>query len=71
MRILHSLVIAAGLAVAMGHASAACVRCAPIENVSDYKSSINLNAAEGQIHKNHNSWIFNLAKGVNAQTALL
>jgi hypothetical protein len=36
-----------------------------------YKSSINLNEGGGEIHKNYNSWIMNLAKGVNAQTLIL
>lgn len=36
-----------------------------------YRSSINLNEGGGEIHKNYNSWVQNLAKGVNAQTQIL
>ena len=36
-----------------------------------YKTSINLDAAEGQIHKNYNSWVQNLAKGIQGQAQLL
>ena len=32
-----------------------------------YKNSTNLDAADGQIHKNYNGWIQNLSKGINAQ----
>ena len=32
-----------------------------------YKSSENLDAADGQIHNNYNGWIKNLAKGIDAQ----
>ncbi|MDB5999765.1 MAG: hypothetical protein JWP52_1464 [Rhizobacter sp.] len=32
-----------------------------------YKSSIELDAADGQIHKNYNGWIQNLSRGINAQ----
>lgn len=35
-----------------------------------YRSSINLNEQDGQIHKNYNGWINNLAKGINSQTML-
>jgi hypothetical protein len=35
-----------------------------------YLSSINLDAGEGQIHRNYNGWISNLAKGINAQVLL-
>ena len=34
-----------------------------------YKNSTNLDASEGQIHKNYNGWIQNLSKGINAQLA--
>ena len=34
-----------------------------------YKNSTNLEAADGQIHKNYNGWIQNLNKGINAQLA--
>lgn len=33
----------------------------------NYKSSVNLNEGEGEIHKNYNSWIRNLARGIDAQ----
>lgn len=33
----------------------------------NYKNSTNLDAADGQIHKNYNGWIQNLSKGINAQ----
>ncbi|MEO7744184.1 MAG: hypothetical protein ABIR98_14700 [Usitatibacter sp.] len=33
----------------------------------NYKNSTNLDAADGQIHKNYNGWIQNLNKGINAQ----
>ena len=33
----------------------------------NYKSSVNLNEEEGQIHKNYNGWIQNLSRGINAQ----
>jgi len=33
----------------------------------NYKSSENLDAADGQIHNNYNGWIKNLAKGIDAQ----
>lgn len=36
-----------------------------------YKSSINLDEADGEIHKNYNGWIQNLAKGINAQIAVI
>ena len=36
-----------------------------------YRSSINLNAGGGEIHKNYNGWVQNLAKGINAQTRIL
>jgi hypothetical protein len=32
-----------------------------------YKSSVNLNEGDGQIHKNYNGWIQNLTRGINAQ----
>jgi hypothetical protein len=32
-----------------------------------YKSSSNLDAADGQIHKNYNGWIQNLSRGITAQ----
>lgn len=32
-----------------------------------YKSSINLDATEGQIHKNYNGWIQNLHRGITGQ----
>jgi hypothetical protein len=32
-----------------------------------YKSSINLDEKDGQIHRNYNSWIQNLTKGINGQ----
>ncbi len=32
-----------------------------------YKSSVNLDAADGQIHKNYNGWIHNLSRDINAQ----
>lgn len=34
-----------------------------------YKSSVNLKADNGKIHKNYNGWITNLANGINAQLA--
>lgn len=34
-----------------------------------YKNSTNLDAADGQIHKNYNGWIQNLNKNINAQLA--
>ena len=33
----------------------------------NYKTSTNLDAADGKIHKNYNGWIQNLSKGINAQ----
>ena len=33
----------------------------------NYKNSTNLEAADGQIHKNYNGWIQNLNKNINAQ----
>lgn len=36
-----------------------------------YKSSINLDAADGQIHKNYNGWISNLKKGIATQLLLI
>ena len=33
----------------------------------NYKSSVNLDEADGQIHNNYNGWIKNLAKGIDAQ----
>ena len=35
-----------------------------------YRSSIDLNEGDGQIHKNYNGWIKNLNKGINAQLLL-
>jgi len=35
-----------------------------------YKSSINLDESNGQIHKAYNGWILNLTKGINTQAAL-
>ncbi|MEZ2742255.1 hypothetical protein ACBP93_06405 [Paenalcaligenes hominis] len=35
-----------------------------------YKSSVNLNAADGKIHKNYNGWITNLKNGINNQLAI-
>ena len=35
-----------------------------------YKSSINLDEADGQIHRNYNGWIQNLTKGINNQALL-
>lgn len=32
-----------------------------------YKSSVNLDEGDGQIHKNYNGWIQNLTRGINAQ----
>ena len=32
-----------------------------------YRSSINLDEKDGQIHKNYNGWIQNLTRGINAQ----
>jgi hypothetical protein len=32
-----------------------------------YRSSTNLNEANGNIHKNYNGWIQNLTRGINAQ----
>jgi hypothetical protein len=34
-----------------------------------YKSSVDLQEAGGQIHKNYNGWIQNLTRGINAQLA--
>ena len=34
-----------------------------------YKSSVNLDEADGQIHKNYNGWIQNLTRGINAQVS--
>lgn len=36
-----------------------------------YRSSVNLDEKNGNIHKNYNGWIQNLTKGINAQLALL
>lgn len=36
-----------------------------------YKSSTNLDEADGQIHKNYNSWVQNLTKGINVQLGLV
>lgn len=35
----------------------------------NYKSSVNLNEEDGQIHNNYNGWVKNLAKGIDAQLA--
>jgi len=35
----------------------------------NYKSSVNLDESEGQIHNNYNGWIKNLAKAIDAQLA--
>jgi len=35
----------------------------------NYKSSVNLNEEEGQIHNNYNGWVKNLAKGIDANLA--
>jgi len=32
-----------------------------------YKSSVNLQAADGKIHRNYNGWIQNLSRSINAQ----
>ena len=32
-----------------------------------YKSSVNLQAADGKIHRNYNGWIQNLTRGINGQ----
>lgn len=37
----------------------------------NYRDSVDLNAKDGQIHKNYNSWIQNLDKGIRAQLSLL
>jgi uncharacterized lipoprotein YajG len=34
-----------------------------------YKSSVNLQEANGKIHRNYNGWIQNLNRGINAQLA--
>lgn len=133
MKIKLALATAAILAAATMASQAACMRCAPIQNVSDapvpsvsgkpltndevrkaimragatlgwqmkadapgkvtgtlnvrkhtavveipystrsysinYKSSVNLNEEEGQIHNNYNGWVRNLAKGIDANLA--
>jgi hypothetical protein len=33
----------------------------------NYRSSVNLNEKDGNIHKNYNGWIQNLTRGINAQ----
>ena len=35
----------------------------------NYKSSVNLQEASGNIHRNYNGWILNLTRGINAQLA--
>ena len=35
----------------------------------NYKSSVNLNEEEGQIHNNYNGWVRNLAKAIDANLA--
>jgi hypothetical protein len=37
----------------------------------NYRDSIDLNAKDGQIHKNYNGWIQNLDKGIRSQLLLL
>jgi hypothetical protein len=32
-----------------------------------YRSSVNLDEKNGNIHKNYNGWIQNLSRGINAQ----
>ena len=34
-----------------------------------YRSSTNLDAKDGNIHKNYNGWVQNLTRGINAQLA--
>ena len=34
-----------------------------------YKSSVNLQARDGKIHRNYNGWIQNLTRSINAQLA--
>lgn len=36
-----------------------------------YRSSVNLDESNGQIHKNYNGWIHNLNKGIDTQLGLL
>lgn len=36
-----------------------------------YKNSVNLEAADGQIHKAYNGWILNLTKGIDKQIELI
>jgi hypothetical protein len=36
-----------------------------------YRSSVNLDESNGQIHKNYNGWVQNLTKGINTQLGLL
>jgi hypothetical protein len=36
-----------------------------------YRSSVNLNEKDGNIHKNYNGWIQNLTRGINAQISAL
>lgn len=35
----------------------------------NYKSSVNLNEEEGQIHNNYNGWVKNLARSIDANLA--
>ena len=35
----------------------------------NYRSSVNLNEEEGQIHNNYNGWVKNLAKAIDANLA--
>jgi hypothetical protein len=35
-----------------------------------YRDSTNLDAADGEIHKNYNGWIQNLEKAIRAQTSI-
>lgn len=35
----------------------------------NYRSSVNLNEEEGQIHNNYNGWVRNLAKAIDANLA--
>ena len=32
-----------------------------------YRSSVNLQAGDGKIHRNYNGWVQNLTRGINAQ----
>jgi len=37
----------------------------------NYRDSVDLNAKDGQIHRNYNGWIQNLDKGIRSQLSLL